>query len=97
MRAARTGRGDEAGLLELLDGDLGIDGPVTVIAADRKGVEDRALLLVREHAIRAMDAWHLAVAALALPSLVEPGEDAAFATRDEAQASVAMSLGLRLV
>lgn len=97
VRAARTGRGDEAGLLELLDGDLGTDGPVTVIAADQKEVEDRALRLVREHAIRAMDAWHLAVAALVLPSLVEPGEDAGFATRDEAQASVATSLGLRLV
>ena len=97
VRAARTGRGDETGLLELLDGDLGTDGPVTVIAADRREVEDRALRLVREHAIRAMDAWHLAVAALALPSLVEPGEDAGFATRDEAQASVATSLGLQLV
>lgn len=97
VRAARTGRGDESGLLGLLDGDLGRDGPVTVIAADQKEVEDRALRLVREHAIRAMDAWHLAVAALALPNLVEPGEDAGFATRDKAQASVAMSLGLQPV
>ncbi|MGH9171969.1 MAG: type II toxin-antitoxin system VapC family toxin [Acidimicrobiales bacterium] len=97
VRAARSGRGDEAGLLELLDGDLGIDGPVTVVAADQKDVEQRALRLVREHGIHAMDARHLAVAALALPSLVEPGEDAGFATRDEAQSSVAMSLGLRLV
>lgn len=97
VRAARTGRGDESGLLELLDGDLGRDGPVTVIAADQKEVEDRALRLVRDHAIRAMDAWHLAVATLALPSLVEPGEDAGFATRDEAQANVAMRLGLQIV
>lgn len=97
VRAARSGRGDEAGLLELLDGDLGTDGPVTVVAADQKEVEVRALGLVREHAIRAMDAWHLAVATLVLPSLAEPGEDAGFATRDEAQASVAASLGLRLV
>jgi len=97
VRAARAGRGDEAGLLELLDGDLGTDGPVTVVAADQNEVEDRALDLVREHALRAMDAWHLAVAILALPSLVEPGEDVGFATRDEAQSSVAVSLGLRLV
>lgn len=97
VRAARTGRGGESGLLELLDGDLGRDGPVTVIAADQKEVEDRALRLVRDHAIRAMDAWHLAVATLALPSLVEPGEDAGFATRDEAQANVAMRLGLQIV
>ena len=97
VRAARAGRGDEAGLLELLDGDLGTDGPVTVVAADQDEVEERALDLVREHAIRATDAWHLAVAILTLPSLVEPGEDVGFATRDDAQSSVAVSLGLRLV
>jgi predicted nucleic acid-binding protein len=97
VRAARAGRGDEAGLLDLLDGDLGTDGPVTVVAADQKEVEERALHLVREHALRAMDARHLAVAALTLPSLIEPGEDVGFATRDEAQSSVAVSLGLRLV
>lgn len=97
MRTARAGRGDEAGLLEMLDGDLGTDGPVSVVAADEKEVEKRALNLVRDHALRAMDAWHLAVAALTLPSLVEPGEDVGFATRDEAQSNVAVSLGLRLV
>ena len=97
VRAARAGRGDEAGLLDLLDGDLGTDGPVTVVAADQSEVEERALELVREHALRAMDAWHLAVAILTLPSLAEPGEEVGFATRDEAQSSVAASLGLRLV
>lgn len=97
VRAARAGGGNETGLLDLLDGDLGTDGPVTVVGVDHHEVEVRALHLVREHAIRAMDAWHLAVAALALPILVEPGEDAGFATRDEAQSRVAMSLGLRLV
>jgi uncharacterized protein len=96
VRAARGGRADEAGLLDLLDGDLGPDGPVTMVAADQVEVEERALRLVREHAIRAMDAWHLAVAVLVMPSLVEPGEDAGFATRDEAQAAVARILGLQL-
>lgn len=93
IRAARSGRGDEAGLLALLDGDLGADGPVTVVTADQSAVEVHALDLVREHAIRAMDAWHLAVAMVVLPSLVEKGEDAGFATRDEAQSAVASSLG----
>ncbi len=97
VRAARAGRGDEAGLLELLDGDLGPDGPVTVVAADQERVEDQALHLVREHAIRAIDAWHLAVAALALPRLAEPGEDVGFATRDDAQSDVAASLGFRQI
>lgn len=66
VRAARSGRGDELGLLEMLDGDLGADGPVRVIDADQHQVESTALELVRSHAIRAMDAWHLAVASLAL-------------------------------
>lgn len=95
VRAARAGRGDEAGLLALLDGDLGSDGPVTVVAADQRDVEERALRLVREHALRAMDAWHLSVALLVLPALAEPGEDLGFATRDGAQSSVAAALGLR--
>ncbi len=97
VRAARAGRGDEPGLLELLDGDLGPDGPVTVVAADRKLIEERALHLVREHALWAMDAWHLAVAVPMLPNLAEPGEDIGFATRDETQSGVAVTLGLRLV
>ena len=97
VRAARAGRGDEPGLLELLDGDLGPDGPVTVVAADRKLIEERALHLVREHALWAMDAWHLAVAVPMLPTLAEPGEDIGFATRDETQSGVAVTLGLRLV
>lgn len=95
VRAARAGRADEAGLLDLLDADLGPDGAVTVISAPQDEVEARALPLVREHAIRAMDAWHLATAALVLPELVEPGEAIGFATRDEAQAAVAATLGMQ--
>ena len=94
VRAARAGRGDEKGLLSLLDADLATDGPVTVIAADREDVETQALQLVREHAIRAMDAWHLATARLVLPSIVEP---VGFATRDHAQSLVAAALGLQAV
>lgn len=97
VRAARRGRGDEAGLLALLDADLAVDGPVTVVAADQEVVESRALPLVREHGLRAMDAWHLAVAVLVAPTLVEPGEEAAFATRDQAQSAVAEVLGLRVL
>lgn len=94
IRAARSGRAvDVAGLLALLDSDLSDDGPVTVLAADQELIEERALKLVREHALRAMDAWHLAVAVLAVPPLAEPGETLAFASRDEAQAAVAVRLG----
>jgi predicted nucleic acid-binding protein len=97
VRAARSGRGDEEGLLALLDADLAVDGPVTVVAAAQGDIEAQALQLVRAHAIRAMDAWHLATAKLVAPSLVEPGEEVGFATRDEAQSAVAVSLGLLAV
>ncbi len=96
-RAARAGRGDEADLLMLLDADLAADGPVTVVSAAQADVEAEALGLVRAYALRAMDAWHLAVAKLVLPSLAEPGEQAGFASRDEAQSAVAASLGMRVV
>jgi uncharacterized protein len=93
IRAARTGRGDAAGLLALLDADLAADGPVTLLAAQQERVEETALSLVREHALRAMDSWHLAVASLTIPALAEPGEEIAFASRDEAQATIAVLLG----
>lgn len=97
VRAARTGQGDEQGLLALLDADLATDGRVTVIAAAQSEVEERALELVRSHGIRAMDAWHLATALLLAPGLAEPGEDVGFASRDKAQSEVAEVLGLRAV
>ncbi len=97
VRAARAGRGDETGLLMLLDSDLALDGPVTVVAAAQAEIEVQALELVRAHAIRAMDAWHLAIAKLVTPHLVEPGEEVGFATRDAAQSAVAVALGLRAV
>ena len=95
VRAARSGGGDEKGLLALLDADLGVDGPVTVIAAPQEDVEIQALKLVRMHAIGAMDAWHLATARIVLPSLAESGDDVGFATRDQAQSDVARMLGFR--
>ncbi len=97
VRAARSGRGDESGLLDMLDGDLGADGPVSVVDADQGQVEATALELVRSFAIRAMDAWHLAVADLTLRALAEPSETLGFATRDSAQAAVAATLGFTLI
>ncbi len=97
VRAARSGHGDERGLLALLDGDLSSEGRVTVIAVDQVQVESRALHLVRQHAIRAMDAWHLAVAAITLPKLAEADEPLGFATRDRNQAAVANLLGFEVM
>jgi predicted nucleic acid-binding protein len=93
VRAARRGRGKEAELLALLDADLGPEGPVTVVSAPQGTVEEQALVLVREHALRAMDAWHLATAALTIRTLAEPGEEIGFASRDEAQSAVASLMG----
>lgn len=93
LRAARAGRADTRGLLALLDADLGPDGAVTVLRAPQDEVEERALELVRRHALRAMDAWHLASAAITVPPLAEPGEAFAFASRDADQMRVATLLG----
>ena len=97
VRAARTGRGNEAELLALLDADLGSEGPVTVVRAHQESVEEQALVLVREHALRAMDAWHLASAALTIKTLAEPGEEIGFASRDDAQSTVASRMGFRCI
>ena len=97
VRAAPAGRGDENSLLTLLDADLASDGPVTVVAADQEQVELRALRLVRQYGIRAMDAWHLAVATLTSQRLLEPGEEMGFATRDLMQAEIAAQLGFRVI
>lgn len=93
VRAGRVGRLDGRGVLALLDGDLGQDGLVTVVSAPQAEVEAQALSLVRQHALRAMDAWHLSVAALTLPGLAEAGEQMGFASRDASQCAVATDLG----
>lgn len=81
--------------MALLDADVGVDGPVALLAADQGDVEDQALQLVRAHALRSRHAWHLATAALVLPTLAEAGEEVGFASRDRAQSVVAETLGLR--
>ncbi len=93
VRAARAGRGDAGDLLALLDADL--SGPVIVLGAPQEQVEQQALALVREHALRAMDAWHVAVASITVPPLLQAGEQRAFASRDEAQSAVAAQLGFK--
>lgn len=93
VRAARAGRVGEDELLGLLDADLATEGPVTVLGVPQAEVDAQALTLVRQHGLRAMDAWHLAVATLTLPGLREAGEGMAFASHDAAQAAVALILG----
>lgn len=100
IRAARAGRqkADEQGLLATLDADLDTGGRVAELTVPQAKVEDRALELVREHALRALDAWHLAVASLTVAALAQPEkEEIAFASRDEDQAMVAERLGFKRV
>lgn len=63
-----------------------------MLAVAQERAEEIALELVREHGLRALDAWHIAVAQLALPTLVEKDEEIGFASRDETQAAVAEQL-----
>ena len=95
IRAARAGRCDEEALLTLLDADLA--DSVIVLGAPQEEVEEHALELVRRHALRAMDAWHLAVAAIVVPPLLRPREPRAFASRDESQQRVAIELGFAAI
>jgi predicted nucleic acid-binding protein len=100
IRATRSGRHatDEQGLLAALDADLDAGGRVAEIAVAQESVEDRALELVREHALRTLDTWHLAVASLTVPALAKPEqEEIAFASRDDGQAIVAEELGFTRV
>lgn len=100
IRAARSGRSDtdEQGLLVTLDADLDAGGRVAELAVGQENVEDRALELVREHALRTLDTWHLAIASLTVPALARPEqEEIAFASRDDDQATVAEQLGFKRV
>jgi uncharacterized protein len=55
-----------------------------------------SLQLVRRHALRALNTWHLAVAFLTVPALAEPEQDEiAFASRNDDQATVAEELGFQ--
>jgi len=84
-------------MLALLDVDLGPEGPVTLVSAPHEAVQEKALVLVRQHALLAMDAGHLAAASLTIPVLAEPGGERGFAFRDDAQKAVASSLGFQRI
>jgi uncharacterized protein len=93
-RAARGLRVEELdAVLAVLAADTGDDGPVTLLRGESVQVERASTRIVRDHAIRSLDALHLAVAQLAAMPLLEPGQRLGFATRDDAQAAVAEALG----
>ncbi len=88
VRACRSAQVDAAAIQAQLDLDM-TEGPITLVAEPQEEVERIALDIVRTDGIRAMDAWHIAVASLALPELCGPGDEAVFVTRDGDQARAA--------
>ena len=98
VRAERAGRIASARrALGMLDADLDHVGSVVEVDAPQERVEAVALQLARAHGIRALDAWHLAVASLTVPKLADKGEPIGFASHDGDQATVAESLGFAAV
>jgi predicted nucleic acid-binding protein len=95
-RAARGGRADLDSLLAAFESDTAVDGPVTLLRPDQATVEARATAIVRQYALRSLDALHVAVAELAAMPLAAP-EDCGFASRDNAQSEVAAKLGFIVV
>ncbi|MGH3753371.1 MAG: type II toxin-antitoxin system VapC family toxin [Pseudonocardiaceae bacterium] len=94
VRATRVGRqGDVDALLAVLAADTGEYGTVTLLRADPEQVERRAVEIVRDHALRSLDAMHLAVATLAAVPLLDPGGLLGLASRDEAQRRAGITLG----
>jgi uncharacterized protein len=89
--------GHAAALLDAALATLGDDGRVAVVSVAQDQFELEAFTLARDHGLRAMDAWHLACAAIALPLLAEADEVQAHATRDAEQAAAARQLGLQVL
>lgn len=99
IRAARAGSlASPVRMLARLDADLRHGtGRIEVISAPDAAVEAKALALAREHGLRALDALHVALAAIAIPQLADKGEPLGFASRDGDQATVAETLGFAAV
>ena len=98
VRAAGARRGGQVELLAFFEEDISpISGNLTVVDASHAEIERVSLDIVTRHAIRSMDAWHLACASLAFADLAEPHEQCVFATRDAKQAMVALELGMAVL
>ena len=94
VRATQARRhGDVDALLAVLAADTGEDGTVTLLRADTEQLELRAVQIVRAHALRSLDAMHLAVASLAAVPLLDPGDALGLASRDEAQRRAGIAMG----
>lgn len=92
--AARAGRiANPRGSLDRFDLDIGDEGRVNMLVLRPGPILRLAYDLVSAHRLRTLDAIHLAVA-LEDGRTAAVGEDLAFVTRDEDQATAARELGL---
>jgi predicted nucleic acid-binding protein len=80
-------------VLDRFDLDCGEDGPFALLRLDSAVVLPYARRLVAAHAVRTLDAIHLAVA-LTDATALAPGEEVKLVTRDRQQATVARAAGL---
>jgi uncharacterized protein len=90
-RAGRLRRTD--GVLRRADRDWGANGPVTLLALRAAEVLPAARQIVLDHALRTLDAIHLAVATTTAAELAA-GDPVEFVTRDARQTDAAKALGL---
>jgi predicted nucleic acid-binding protein len=79
--------------LASMNSDISATGRVAPVRTNPVDTENAARAIVRNFAIRAQQAMHLATAELALRPLANAGEEIGFATRDDAQNAAAMALG----
>ncbi len=90
--AARAARIPSSVMTSRFEADCAPGGPIQLLSFESGRVLDRAVRLVEEHQLRAMDAIHLAVALeQALP--LAQGEPIAFLTGDRRRAAAAKALG----
>lgn len=90
--AMRGGRIAYGRALAAFEADCAADGPIQLLAFQAEPVLNRAVRLVAEHPIFALDAVHLAVALEQVVPLAA-GEPIAFLTGDRRQAAAARALG----
>ena len=92
--AHRAGRvADPVELLEVVDVDCGDTGPIALLRLQPDVVLGVATALVAGHALRSLDALHLAVARSTAADLAA-GEPVVLVTRDHRQATAAAALGM---
>ena len=93
--AVRAGRIPVAAVIvAAFDADCGDEGALTLLRLEPTETLSRAVALVQQHRLNALDAIHVAVALSVARSV--GSDDLTFVTRGLEQAKVAAALGLRI-